>query len=321
MGLYLRTVAAALAADAAWQAKNGACDSYDVPCMPALNRAMQNAAAESQQALVRLATITSDADAYALAVSSCSRPPGESPSDGCALLSAAQWARIEPDNAVPWMLLAVDAQRRGESGTLNGALSRASKARYSDPHDEDQIAGLIASDSSEVQSPAVQLELVALLRGIQAAAALGHPYYRLLVQYCTTSAPADPGRVQTCSDLAATLIEHGRPVFDVTVGAKILEQIGSSDPRLSAILDEAESVRWQWYHLPKLIQESGHGLLSCDSLQALRRNAAAQARLGESGRLRQQLAASGLTTAQAAQLWRAERQRLLQLSQAQKPAQ
>jgi hypothetical protein len=100
-----------------------------------------------------------------------------------------------------------------------------------------------------------------------------------------------------------------------------LEQIGSSDPRLSAVLDQADAVRWQWSQVLKSIQLREHRLLSCDSLQALRRNAAARVRLGESGRLRQELAATGVTTSQAAQQWRAERQRLLQLSQAQKPAQ
>jgi hypothetical protein len=43
--------------------------------------------------------------------------------------------------------------------------------------------------------------------------------------------------------------------------------------------------------------------------------------LGQSGRLRQQFVASGLKTSQAAEQWRAEKQRRLQLSQAQKPAQ
>jgi hypothetical protein len=41
----------------------------------------------------------------------------------------------------------------------------------------------------------------------------------------------------------------------------------------------------------------------------------------QSGRSRQEFAASGLSPSQVAQQWRAEKQRRLRLSQAQKPAQ
>jgi hypothetical protein len=312
LGLYLQSVYAAYAAGAAWVDVNGACDRYDLPCNPALAEAMRSAEAESRSALVRLATTSSDADAYSLALLWCGAEPD------CGLLNAAQWARIEPDNATPWLHLAAEAQRRSDRAGLEAALSRASKARFSNSH-SDQISELLASEALAAQSPPVQIEISILLLGIQAA--WSHPYYQALTQYCSASAQADPNRVQTCGDLAAILINQGRSEVDVMFGAKILEQIGSSDPRLSAVLDQADAVRWQWSQVLKSIQLREHRLLSCDSLQALRRNAAARVRLGESGRLRQELAATGVTTSQAAQQWRAERQRLLQLSQAQKPAQ
>jgi hypothetical protein len=243
---------------------------------------------------------------------------GESASDGCGLLSNAQWARIEPDNAVPWLYAAADAGQRHDRGALEAALSRASQARYSDPH-WDQVSRVLASDALASQPPAVQIQLAISLLGIQAALAFREPGV-VLTQYCGVAALADPNRVQTCGDLAATLIERGRTEIEVWIGAKIAERIGTTDPRFSALLDEAYAVRWQGSQWLKSMQQGEHRLLSCDSLQVLRHNAAAQVHLGESGRLRQELAASGVSTSQAAERWRAERRRLLQQSQTVAPA-
>jgi hypothetical protein len=317
MGMFLQMVAAWNTAGTAWRRTHGDCANDDKACQSAADQAMASATAESRRALVRLATSTSDANAYALAIYSC-QLANESPINDCALLTAAQWARIEPDNAVPWLNLAADAKRRNDRSALEAALNRASKARYSDPH-HDQISELLASDAFAAQSPPVQLRLAISLVGIEAA--LAFPEYQGLMQYCGGAAQADPNRTQTCGDLAATLIEHGRTVVDVAIGGKVAERIGSTDPRLSALLDQADAIRWQWSEELKSLQEQDHHLLSCNSLQVLRRNAAAQVQFGESGRLRQGLAASGVTVSQAAERWRAERRRLQQQSESVKPTQ
>jgi hypothetical protein len=81
--------------------------------------------------------------------------------------------------------------------------------------------------------PPVQIQAAFWLLGIEAG--FLHPDYRVLMQFCSTAALADPNRVQTCGDLAATLIEHGRTQVEVMVGGKVADQIESSDPRLSAL--------------------------------------------------------------------------------------
>jgi hypothetical protein len=319
MGLYLRTFAAGMAASAAWQAENGACDRYDLPCMPALGQAMQSAAAESQQALVRLATTTSDADAYALAMSSCRRSPGESPIGNCALLSAAQWARIEPDNAVPWLYLAAEAVRRRDASGLDAALYRASQAQYSDRH-QDLIPALVASDEMTALPPPIQVDLTIMLLGIQATSPA--PGLFLFLPYCGLDGPIDANRTQICGDLAAMLIERGRSEIDGHFGTRIGEQLGWAAPRLAALRDAAEAMEWQkWQRSQKWQREDLRHLYSCETLQSLRKNLLAQVQLGQSGRLRQEFAASGLKTSQAAEQWRAEKLRRMQLGQAQMPAQ
>ncbi len=317
MGMFLQMVAAVNTAGTAWRRTHGDCANDNKACQSAADQAVASASAESRRALVRLATSTSDANAYALAIYSC-QWANESSIDDCALLSAAQWARIEPDNVVPWMNLVADAQRRNDRSALEAALNRASKARYSDLHG-DQIPGLLASDAFAAQSPPVQVQLTIWLVGIHAA--LGFPGYQGISEYCGAAAQADPNRAQTCGDLAATLIEHGRNAVDVSIGGRVAEQIESTDPRRSALLDQADAIRWQWSEWLKSMQQRDHALYSCDSLQVLRRSAAAQVQLGESGRLRQELAASGVTVSQAAERWRAERRRLQQQSERAKPTQ
>jgi hypothetical protein len=310
--MYLQTLAAANAANVGWVRAHGDCADDDKACRSDAAQAVRSATAESRRALIRLATTTPDPDSYALAIYSCDSAIGESSSDDCALLSNAQWARIEPDNAVPWLYLADDAQQRHDRSSFEAALNRASKARYSNPR-WDQISRFLASDVFAAQSPPVQIQLAVWIVGIQAALTL--PAVPVLTQYCGKAAQADSSRVQTCGDLAATLIEHGRTVVEVTVGAGVAERIGSTDPRLAALLEQADAMRWQWWQGIKSMQEQDGALLSCESLQVLRRNAAAEGQLGESGRLRQELADSGVTASQAAERWRAERQQRRQQSE------
>jgi hypothetical protein len=202
-GTYLQMVAAA---GAAWRAHRDCADG-DEACQAAAAQAVSTATADSRRALVRLASTTSDADTYALAMHSCRAPAGQSSIDDCALLNNAQWARIEPDNAVPWLYLAADAGRRRDRG-------------------------------------------------------------------------------------------------GVAIGSKIAERVGWNDPRLSSLHDEADAMRWQVSQELKSAQE--HSFYSCDSLQRLHHHTAAQAQFGESEFLRRELAASGVTTSQAAERRRAE---------------
>jgi hypothetical protein len=282
LGLYLQMVTARIAAHG--------------------QQEVLSAAAKSQGALVRLATTTSDADAYALAIFSCTPGGGNTANGDCALLSYPQWARIEPDNAVPWLYMAGDAEGRRDQSTVEEALYRASKARYSDPH-LDRILGLVTSNATAALSPTVQIDLAGSLLSIQGG--LPHPNLSVVMHYCGIAVRSDPNRVQTCGDLAATLIEHSRTAIEVLIGGRVAERVGWSYPRLAALRDEADAMRWQ---LRSPMQKSQQQMLSsCDSLQRLRHDMAAQVLFGESGRLRQELGASGVTTSQAAEQWRAFR--------------
>jgi hypothetical protein len=290
LGLYLPIIAAPNAASYA------ACGGDYAACQQALATAI----AERQGALVRIATHTTDADAYAMAVYSCMWPFAGRNAD-CDLVSYGQWAGIEPDNAVPWLYLAGDAQRHGDQSTVEAALYRASKARYSDPH-LDQISGLVYSNTAAALSPTFQVELAGTLLSIQGG--LPHPNLSVVMHYCGDAGQTIAGHVQTCSDLATMLVERSRAAIDVLIGGRVAEQVSWANPRLAPLRDEADAMRWQLFRMPG---SQAQMLPGCDSTQRLLPIATAQAQFGESGRLRQELAARGVTTAQAADAWRAAR--------------
>ncbi len=219
-------------------------------------------------------------------------------------MSYAQWARIEPDNAVPWLYLAREAARQRDRSAFEAALDRASKSYYSDPH-WDQIPRLLASNLLGAEAPPAQAQLALVLIGVHAA--LTFPSLPGLAQYCGKPDQVD-SRIETCTNLAAMLIGHSWTALEVHLGRRIAEAIGWNDPRLMALRDRADAIQWQLSQRMKSAAEEGRTLFSCDGLQRLRRRAAAEARLGETGLLLQELADAGISVSQAAERSRTEGQ-------------
>jgi hypothetical protein len=83
--------------------------------------------------MVRLAVASTDPFVYAIAMEAC-RGRGPRDSGPCALLSPAQWVRLDPDNAVPWRALAAEAHEREEAQAEDMALQLAAHASRADVH-------------------------------------------------------------------------------------------------------------------------------------------------------------------------------------------
>jgi len=288
-GMYLQTRGAEGAAATAWTRAHGNCADGDMACWSDLGQATTAGGAEVKSALARLATTTSDAEAYALAMYSC-RPAGGA---NCAMLSYAQWAKLEPDNAVPWLYLAAEAERRHDRSGLDAAMLRASKSRYSDSHMDAISRPFFQSDDYESQPPLVQFQLTAQLIVIQAGFAL--PPVQTAALYCKTGANSAPS-AQICGDLAALLIEHSQTLIEVFLGGHIAEQVGWVDPRLSGLRDQADALRWQ------MSKDAESWKERCGSVEELH----ARVQLGELAVLRRELAANRVSTSEAAEQWRAE---------------
>ena len=292
-GMYLQEVEARHAAGAAWIQAHGTCADTDTACWSDLSEAGVDAVGTVgyQRALAHLATTTSDAEAYALALYSCTAVAG----GDCALLSYAQWARLEPDNAVPWLHLAAEAERRHDRSGLDAAMLRASKSRYSDSYTDAISRPFFLSDDYQSQPPLVQFQLAAQVIGIEAAVAL--PPIQTAALYCKTGANS-AASAQICGDLAAVLIEHSGTVMEVFLGGHIAEKVGWVDPRLSGLRDQADALRWQM----SKDAESWKERAGCGGLPEFQ----ARVQLGELAFLRRELAGNGVPASEAAEQWRAE---------------
>ena len=116
-----------------FQAANPGCAS-DPKCQVDVSRAAETAGNDARDAIVRLASTTDRPEVYALAFYAC-RWSRQSQPGACAQLSAEQWARLEPGNAMPWLFAADAAQRRGDAAALDEAMFRASQAPFNDSHE------------------------------------------------------------------------------------------------------------------------------------------------------------------------------------------
>ncbi len=79
--------------------------------------------------MARLAIGSQDPVVYALAVEACKTWPAQE-YGSCSLISRAQWAQLDPDNAVPWLELAAQARENNAADTEAQALGMAAHARH-----------------------------------------------------------------------------------------------------------------------------------------------------------------------------------------------
>jgi hypothetical protein len=168
--------------------------------------------------LARLALATNDPVVYAVAFNTCGKRTG----GACGLLSAEQWTRVDPGNAVPWMHVLEQARARRDVQGEAEALHQISVAKRFDTR-EFAIPGLIAAIESaapEGDSGTVAVfELTLETFGI--AAAWGNPTYQLLTQACRADALRDANRRQTCEGIATTLSERSDSILPAMIGIGI----------------------------------------------------------------------------------------------------
>ncbi|MDE2297664.1 MAG: hypothetical protein KGK18_05815, partial [Burkholderiales bacterium] len=84
--------------------------------------------AEARDALAQMAVSSTDPGVYALAFRAC----GVDGEGACRMLSAEQWARLDPGNAAPWLYVLSAAHRRNDLALQNEALHQIATAQRSD---------------------------------------------------------------------------------------------------------------------------------------------------------------------------------------------
>lgn len=180
--------------------------------------------------LARQATGSQDAAIYAMALEGCR---GSAVDDGgsCQLLSRAQWVRLDPDNVLPWLELAAEAQQRNEPQAEGEAMRHAALARRSDAY-EGLLPRLVDRALGSQASPLQRTLALSQSWTVQTVWAVSRSSQAY--EYCTSGPGMDADR-HSCEAVAETLAQRSLSLADLGVGLAIGKNLGWSVERLQAL--------------------------------------------------------------------------------------
>ena len=247
----------------------------------------RSAEAAQRDALARLALLSDDAQVYAWAYRSCRRAAAESPG-ACMQINAEQWARLDPDNAEPWLAVAAEARRRKEEAALDDAMFHVAVAEQHRPGWASLAATVVEHAPQDERSLlGTERVLVQALR-IESRDSTG---WQPTGEYCSDKALADPNRRETCQRLATVLTDRSTTVVARSIGAGLGRRLGWDAERLAALaqLRDAEAMVSQLRSSDAAPAEP----VSCTAMRANVDRVLAGAEVGEIEMLRRDVVASG----------------------------
>ena len=262
----------------------------------------------ARDVLARLAVSSTDPRVYALAFHACGRTQGGQ--GACQLLSAGQWARLDPGNASPWLFMLSAAKARNDRAAQNEALHRIATAQRSDVGTF-AIAGLVANAAASDEASMLGAWSMSI-QAIGVAAAWPIPYQDLLAA-CRGETLRDANRRQTCDAIADVLTDRSDTLIERQIGTALGRQVGWSAERIDRLRGESAA-----YAASFSASEAAGARYGCAEIQrdldTVRRHAAN----GEVGTLRDWVAQSGKAPQDFVREERA-RQTVAQASQASRP--
>ncbi len=208
------------------------------PTPAAAGRAAAQADADAAtlfDAVARMAASSTDPGVYAIAFHACNGPIAQR-GGACQLITAAQWARLDPGNAVPWAFVAAAAQGQGDAATVNEAMHQIAQARRSH-HGWGVLPGLVL-DHAPAAAQALEATHQLLVSAIGVEAAWVIPGYQTISPFCKAEALADTNRREICRQIAEVLAEQSDTLLDRSFGASIGKRVGWPAERTDAMRAE-----------------------------------------------------------------------------------
>ena len=236
----------------------------------------------SKEALVKLASGSRDPQVYALAFLSCGYTGG----GACDLLSAQQWAEMDSDNGVPWLLVASAARPRfvpqgdpERNVAMYQAVVRASSAKRFDSYLPDFL-GMLQRPQILDQPPQTRSALDDVLMGMQMA--LPMISYAPFIEYCRDATVDGVTRASVCTNLANVLLGD-RTMLGFSAGVRLAESAGWSPDRVGALQKQRTEYQGALGEPHPKYRENESVRSDCDGLAAFDRWAAEYSRLGDRG--------------------------------------
>jgi hypothetical protein len=258
---------------------------------------------EARDELVQLAVGASDPAVYALAIYKCGANEIDPAAGACLQVSPRGWARLDPDNAIPWLWVAGQARAKNDMAAEADAFQRAAEARRSDSY-IDSIFSFAEPEIPKDATPVERAELAVEVIGVEAATA--QRQFAAATKHCSSDALQDRNIRQQCSALAELFVNNGKTLADFVIGLGIGNRAGWPKDRVSALTEEKNALMQA---SAQVTPENGEAW-SCDGVSRLNAFVNQVGRLGELGATRDALERSGETIAEMAAKWTAFLERI-----------
>lgn len=252
-------------------------------------------AEQTRNEVVQLAVGAGDPAVYAMALSMCGTSAVTDADGACRQLSLQGWARMDPDNAVPWLLLAGKARASHDGAAEEDAFSHAATAHRIDAYSDSVFAFAepeLPQDATPLERSYLAIEVI----GVEAAAAL--PHLSVARQHCSSDAMQNSTVRQQCESLAELLVTKGANLVDLGIGKTIGERAGWSSERVKELVLEQhalmQAIRLQ-------TPPDNDKFWTCDAVSRLNAYVIQRVRLGELGAARDVIERSGETVETMAQ--------------------
>jgi hypothetical protein len=195
--------------------------------MPDAQPERQADAQAARDELLAMAVASTDPMVYAIGLRRCAFGTAESVS-ACSQLSPKRWAKLDPDNAAPWLLVAERARENKDTSGEAAAFAAAGSAHRNESY-MDSLLSFAEPDMPADTTPLESWTMAIRIFGIEAAsrAPVGPVF-----SYCSKEAMRDQTVAGRCGALAELWASKPGSVLDLMVGARLGERVGWTQQRL-----------------------------------------------------------------------------------------
>ena len=289
-----------------WQAAMVASDDSGVRAVGLYTRLWHEDGAEevydagSLAALILLAEDSHDPFVYGVAYEACAKGDPTLRDPLCQPISAAGWARADPDNAVPWLALADQQEKGGDQDAATAALVRAGDAKRIESPGLSLYSVASRALAGSVR-PLESMQLAVHMIGIEAAT----PVQSLGVsRLCLKPRVLDDRRRAACARLADLFAGKTNTLLEISVADKLGVAAGWPQQRLDEFRKSRDALWGASLAASAAINHMSS--LDCQSLESITAFLGKRAQLGELGTARDYLGHSGKTVDEMARQYRDE---------------
>lgn len=190
-----------------------------------------------RNALARLAVASTDPQVYAWAYSAC-HPGGVASAGACQLISGEQWARLDPENAAPWLILAGAAAKRGDVSSRDDAMYHVANAERLDSGFGRLTGELVrfapAGDAHLVGEFGLATEAL----GFEAATPFD---YGTALDYCRSEALVDANRRETCGQVGELFASRSTTFLERAIAVGFGRRLGWPQDRIEGLREQEKA--------------------------------------------------------------------------------